>query len=92
MTMDPKRDTILQDLTRAMIARILKEASELASMCKMVNIPKHEYENAASAAFLFVFMELLSSSKPTMTPEELGQITKAQYKFYKELNNDTKTK
>ena len=59
----------------------------MAGMCKMVNIPKHEFQDAVSAAFLYCFMTLISDSKPTLTPHELGQIMESQFKFFKELSS-----
>ena len=81
--MDPHRDRILKDLSQTLLDRTIKAASEMALLCKLADIPQYEFDAAAEAVYLYLFMSLLSNNKPTTTPEEIGYIVQGQYKFFK---------
>ena len=57
-------------------------------MCKLVNIPRHEFNAAAGAIYLYMFMGLTMDNKPTMTPNEMASIVKGQYEFFRKTMKD----
>ena len=86
--MDSKREKILKDLSTTLMDRTTKAAEEMASMCKLVDIPQHEFDAAAGAIYLYMFMGLTMDNKPTMTPDEMGFIVKGQYEFFRKTMKD----
>ena len=81
--MDLKRDRILKNLANTLTNRTMKAASEMALLCKLADIPQHEFNAAAAAIYLYMFMGLTSNSKPTITSDEMGFIVKDQYEYFR---------
>lgn len=88
--MDLKRDQILKDLQKNLMDRTVSAASDMASLCKMAEIPRYEYDQAVSTVYLYLFFGVFSSGKPTTTPHDLARIVESQFKVFKKALDGAK--
>lgn len=76
MTQDP----LLRDLNRKFADQIRLNLTDALDLCRVCKIPDDDALLALSGALLVVFMSMMHTMIPNLTPFELSRVVEAQFK------------